>query len=163
MSSIVAGRFTSIPEAENVAQKLYARGFSVWDVSIISVNPGGARAPGVLLAARAKGERREEALDMLRDGGASDIERARGKWEGGQWADFDPAHAPALVDAAEGECWPMPAARGVAAHPARDEHAGHASHAAPVAQEAVAEESTGNEDPGSELEHYVDHQVAQHN
>lgn len=153
MSSIVAGRFASIPEAEQVAQKLYARGFSVWDVSIMSMNPGGARPPGVLLAARAKGARREEALDVLRDGGATDVERAHGKWEGGQWADFDPKQAPALVDAIEGECWPVPGGK----HDA----AGH-DHAAPVAREAVAEESTGNEDPGSELEHFVDRQVANH-
>ncbi|SDP25079.1 hypothetical protein SAMN04488595_106138 [Ralstonia sp. 25mfcol4.1] len=159
MSSIVAGRFASIPEAEQAAQKLYARGFSVWDVSIMSVDPGGARPPGVLLAARAKGERRDEALDVLREGGACDCEEAKGKWEGGQWSDFDPARAPALLDPAEGECWPIPgqgAAKGVDgdARPA---------HAAPVAQEAVAEDSTGNEDPGSELEHYVDRQVASHN
>lgn len=153
MSSIVAGRFASIPEAEQAAQKLYARGFSVWDVSIMSVDPGGARPPGVLLAARAKGERRDEVLDVLRDGGASDCEEAKGKWEGGQWADFDPRHAPALVDAEGGECWPIPGkheAKGAEARPA---------HAAPVAQEAVAEDTTGNEDPGSELEHYVDRQV----
>nr|WP_315593557.1 hypothetical protein [uncultured Cupriavidus sp.] len=154
MSSIVAGRFASIPEAEKVAQKLYARGFSVWDVSIMSVDPGGARPPGVLLAARAKGERRDEALDALREGGACDCERASGKWEGGQWSDFDPHHLPSLVDAPEGECWPMPGTRN--GNVARNDHA------APVAQEAVAEDSTGNEDPGSELEHYVDRQVAGH-
>ncbi|WP_225934572.1 hypothetical protein [Cupriavidus sp. EM10] len=106
MSSIVAGRFASIPEAEQAAQKLYARGFSVWDVSIMSVDPGGARPPGVLLAARAKGERRDEVLEVLREGGACDCEQAKGKWEGGQWTDFDPARAPALVDAAEGNAGP---------------------------------------------------------
>ena len=90
MSSIVAGRFASIPEAEQAAQKLYARGFSVWDVSIMSVDPGGARPPGVLLAARAKGDRRDEVLEVLREGGASDCEQAKGTWEGGQWTDFDP-------------------------------------------------------------------------
>lgn len=167
MSSIVAGRFASIPEAEQAAQKLYARGFSVWDVSIMSVDPGGARPPGVLLAARAKGERRDEVLEVLREGGACDCEQAKGKWEGGQWTDFDPAHAPALVDAAEGECWPIPGqgaehGAGQGAGQGADGH-GRPAHAAPVAQEAVAEDSTGNEDPGSELEHYVDRQVASHN
>ncbi|RZT39560.1 hypothetical protein [Cupriavidus agavae] len=155
MSSIVAGRFASVPEAEEVAQKLYARGFSVWDVSVMSVDPGGARAPGVLLAARAGGERREEVLAVLRDGGASECEQAEGQWESGQWSDFDPKRAPDLLDVPEGECWPVPG-----------NHANDASrpaHAAPVAKEAVAEDSTGNEDPGSELEHYVDNQVASHN
>jgi len=159
MSSIVAGRFASTPDAERAAQKLYERGFSVWDVSIMSVDPGGARPPGVLLAARAKGERREEALDVLREGGACDCEEAKGKWEGGQWADFDPARAPTLLDAPQGECWPIP---GQGAATAADGDA-RPAHAAPVAQEAVAEDSTGNEDPGSELEHYVDRQVASHN
>ncbi len=153
MSSIVAGRFSSIPEAEQAAQKLYARGFSVWDVSVMSVDPGGARPPGVLLAARAKGDRRDEVLDVLREGGASDCEQAKGKWEGGQWTDFDPLHAPALIDTPEGEFWPMPGGK-------HADGAARPGHAAPVAQEAIAEDSTGNEDPGSELEHYVDRQVA---
>lgn len=152
MSSIVAGRFASIPEAEQAAQKLYAIGFSVWDVSVMSVDPGGARPPGVLLAARAKGDRRDEVLDVLREGGACDCEEAKGKWEGGQWTDFDPKHAPALVDAPEGEFWPVPGGK-------QADDASRPAHAAPVAQEAVAEDSTGNEDPGSELEHYVDRQV----
>lgn len=158
MSTIVAGRFASIPEAEHVAQKLYERGFSVWDVSIMSVDPGGARPAGVLLAARAKGERRDEALGVLREGGANDCEQAKGKWEGGQWADFDAARAPELVDAAEGECWPIPGKDS-----GSDTAEERPAHAAPVAQEAVAEDTTGNEDPGSELEHYVDRQVASHN
>ncbi|CAG2143791.1 hypothetical protein D3C81_1426260 [compost metagenome] len=159
MSSIVAGRFASIPEAEEIAQKLYARGFSVWDVSIMSVNPGGARPPGVLLAARAKGDRREEVADVLREGGACDIERASGTWEGGQWADFDPKRQPKLVDTPEGECWPAPAA---SRHSSQSNGDARPAHAGPVAEEAVAVDSTGNEDPGSELEHYVDRQVSSH-
>ncbi|MGO4303488.1 hypothetical protein [Cupriavidus sp. RAF12] len=157
MSSIVAGRFASIPEAEEVARKLYARGFSVWDVSVMSVNPGGARPPGVLLAAHAKRDRREEVADVLREGGALDLEKASGKWDGGQWTDFDPHRPPALIDEEPaGECWPAPVS---ARH---DDSASRPPHAGPVAAEAVAMESTGNEDPGSELEHYVDKQIASH-
>ena len=168
MSSIVAGRFASSPEAEEIAQKLYARGFSVWDVSIMSVNPGGARPPGVLLAARAKGDRRDEAAGVLREGGACDIERASGTWEGGQWADFDPKRQPKLVDTPEGECWPTPAASrqsgqsSQASQSSQSNSEARPAHAAPVAEEAVAVDSTGNEDPGSELEHYVDRQVSSH-
>lgn len=165
MSSIVAGRFASIPEAEDIAQKLYARGFSVWNVSIMSVNPGGARPPGVLLAARAKGDRREEVADVLREGGACDIERASGTWEGGQWADFDPKRQPKLVDTPEGECWPAPAASRYSSQSSQSSQSNgdaRPAHAAPVAEEAVAVDSTGNEDPGSELEHYVDRQVSSH-
>jgi len=154
MSSIVAGRFASIPEAEEVAGKLYARGFSVWDVSIMSVNPGGARPPGVLLAARAKGDRGEEVADVLHEGGARDLERASGKWEGGQWTDFDPQRPPMPLDVPEGECWPAPRAA------QRRDGDALPPHATPVAEEAVAEDSTGNEDPGSELEHYVDRQTS---
>lgn len=148
MSSIVAGRFASTPEAEAVAQKLYARGFSVWDVSVMALDPGNARAAGVLLAARAKGERRDEAMDVLREAGAADVECAKGKWEGGQWADFDPKRAPTpIADRTPGDA---------------GTHGARGDHAKPVAEEAVAEESTGNEDPGSELEHFVDRQVASH-
>lgn len=153
MSSIVAGRFASLADAEEVARKLYARGFSVWDVSIMSLADGNARGAGVLLATHAKGERRNDVADVLREAGASDLERAHGKWEGGQWIDFDPKSKPELMEAPEGECWPAPS-------PARHKEAGRGAHAGPVAEEAVAVESTGNEDPGSELEHFVDRQVS---
>jgi hypothetical protein len=147
MSSIVAGRFASTADAEEASRKLYARGFSVWDVSIMSLGEEG----GVMLAARAKGERRKEATDVMRDAGGKDVEHAEGKWEGGQWVDF--------ASPAEGEPWPAPKSDG---HEANDKAVPH-PHAKPVAEEAVAPDSTGNEDPGSELEHFVDQQVARHN
>ncbi|WP_454056542.1 hypothetical protein [Cupriavidus sp. Marseille-Q8015] len=169
MSSIVAGRFASVADAEEVARKLYARGFSVWDVSIMSLAGDGPRGSGVLLAARAKGDRRDEAADVLQEGGAADLESASGKWEGGQWIDFDAGSKPSLMEAPGGECWPAPASGGAhAGHPESQHGQGNAAgaerppHAGPVAQEAVAVESTGNEDPGSELEHFVDRQVASH-
>lgn len=154
MSSIVAGRFASTADAEEVSRKLYARGFSVWDVSIMSLGEEG----GVMLAARAKGERRKEATDVMRDAGGKDVEHAEGKWEGGQWVDF------ASAAATEGEPWPAPKSDGREAdrHETDDKAVPH-PHAKPVAEEAVAVDSTGNEDPGSELEHFVDQQVARHN
>ncbi|CAG9171350.1 hypothetical protein [Cupriavidus pampae] len=147
MSSIVAGRFASTADAEEVARKLYERGFSVWDVSIMALAD-----EGVMLAAHAKGERRKEATDVLNAGGGKDVAHAEGKWEGGQWTDFGAA---ARAEP-EGEPWPAPVSKG------SGDKAGDAKrdpHAKPVAEEAVAVESTGNEDPGSELEHFVDHQV----
>ncbi|WP_423198929.1 hypothetical protein DFLDMN_005498 [Cupriavidus sp. H19C3] len=102
MSSIVAGRFASVADAEEVARKLYARGFSVWDVSIMSLAGDGPRGSGVLLAARAKGDRRDEAADVLQEGGAADLESASGKWEGGQWIDFDAGSKPSLMEAPGG-------------------------------------------------------------
>ncbi|PWK35442.1 hypothetical protein [Cupriavidus plantarum] len=175
MSSIVAGRFASTAEAEEVARKLYERGFSVWDVSIMSVGARGDARSGVMLAARAKGERRDEATEVMRDGGGKDVEHAEGKWEGGQWVDFDAATMDATEDApmdaamnattgadAEGEPWPVPLASATHGQGQDDGKAAPHPHAKPVAEEAVALDSTGNEDPGSELEHFVDNQVSRH-
>ncbi|RQH08486.1 hypothetical protein [Paraburkholderia dinghuensis] len=44
MSLIVAGRFTTFPAAEAVAEKLYERGFVEEDVNIVFVNPRGQHA-----------------------------------------------------------------------------------------------------------------------
>ncbi|MFJ4290609.1 hypothetical protein ACIP1U_12590 [Cupriavidus sp. NPDC089707] len=156
MSPIVAGRFDSIPSAEDAARTLFARGFSVWDVSIMSVRPSGEAQPGeragteaqtqadesacnVMLAACVGNGLSSVAVDVLREAGASHLERAQGCWECGQWTDFDPnAHGEPVQDG-EGEYWPRPLAR-----------------------ESVAEQSTGNEDPGSELEHFVNQKRAEH-
>ena len=76
MSPIVAGRFDSIASAEDAARILFARGFSVWDVSIMSVRPQGEVQAGtqaethtdnsagnVMLAAWAKRKPRKCATD----------------------------------------------------------------------------------------------------
>lgn len=44
MSLIVAGRFTTFPAAEAVAEKLFARGFVEEDVNLFFVNPRGQHA-----------------------------------------------------------------------------------------------------------------------
>lgn len=44
MSLIVAGRFTTFPAAEAVAEKLFARGFVEEDVNLFFVNPCGQHA-----------------------------------------------------------------------------------------------------------------------
>ncbi|GLC94493.1 hypothetical protein Tamer19_39010 [Cupriavidus sp. TA19] len=149
MSPIVAGRFDSIATAEDAARTLFARGFSVWDVSIMSVRrPDEAKAAAqsdenageVMLAACVGNGLSSVVVDVLREAGAGHLERAQGCWECGQWTDFDPnAHGEPVRDG-EGEFWPRPLAR-----------------------ESVAEQSTGNEDPGSELEHFVDQKRAEHN
>ncbi|MCY1211393.1 hypothetical protein D9M68_86730 [compost metagenome] len=138
MSAIVAGRFDSIASAEDVARTLFSRGFSVWDVSIMSVGPDTA-PDRVMLAACVNNGLGSVAVDVLREAGASGLERAQGNWECGQWTDFNPARHGEPVHDGEGEYWPRPLTR-----------------------EAIAEESTGNEDPGSELEHFVDHKRAEH-
>jgi hypothetical protein len=178
MSLIVAGRFTTFPAAEAVAEKLFARGFVEEDVNLFFVNPRGqharhhahASAPpttlpmsphlarnitagsvagavvgvvifggmsaafpivviaagvgawigariginasrphieqhhervlhetrnsGVLLAVHVCAENQAIAAEVLSEAGASDIERASGRWQGGHWADFDPTRSP---------------------------------------------------------------------
>ncbi|CAG9167416.1 hypothetical protein LMG23992_00804 [Cupriavidus laharis] len=134
MSPIIFGRFDTVARAEDAARALYARGFSVWDVSVISVaqqGGQGGRQPCVVLAACVRRGNATVAADVLREAGAQDLERTQGQWESGRWTDFDPAV-----------------------------HGGRQDAAQPLAREAVDCESTGNEDPGSELEHYVDRQRA---
>ncbi|WP_432261305.1 hypothetical protein [Cupriavidus sp. TMH.W2] len=146
MSSIVAGRFETLASAEDAARTLFARGFSIWDVSIMSVPQDGAShmaadkpADNVMLAACVNNGLGSVAVDVLREAGASRLERAQAHWECGQWTDFDPAWRGEPVHDGEGEFWPRP-----------------------LASEAVAEESTGNEDPGSELEHFVNQKRVEH-
>ncbi|MDQ0139911.1 hypothetical protein [Cupriavidus necator] len=149
MSSIIAGRFDTIASAEDAARTLFARGFSVWEVSIVSVRDpardqqeaGGAPQPAdnVMLAACVNNGLGSVVVDVLRETGASQLERAQGTWECGQWTDFDPARRGEPVHEGEGEYWPRP-----------------------LASDATAEESTGNEDPGSELEHFVNQKRVEH-
>lgn len=149
MAAIVAGRYDSLTEAEDAARVFFSRGFSVWDVSVFSVGESGAsgetgsdglsgREPGVLLAVRIASERDQDAIDELVESGARDVERAEGNWEGGKWTDFDPAAAPRLVSVEQGEPWPQ----------------------SQVAKQAVQPNETGNEDPGSEIEAFVEQQVS---
>ncbi|MDK3025292.1 hypothetical protein QO239_22085 [Cupriavidus taiwanensis] len=149
MSSIIAGRFDSIASAEDAARTLFARGFSVWDVSIVSVRDpsadqqgaGAGEAPGdnVMLAACVNNGLGSVVIDVLRESGASRLERTQGTWECGQWTDFDPDRRGEPIREGEGEYWPRP-----------------------LASDATAEESTGNEDPGSELEHFVNQKRVEH-
>ena len=136
MSPIVFGRFETAAAAEDAARALYAHGFSVWDVSIISAAPEARHVgvkPRVVLAACVRRANPSVAADVLREAGALNLDRTQGNWDGGRWTDFDPAVHGLQRDSVQ-----------------------------PVAQEAVDSESTGNEDPGSELEQYVDRHRASH-
>ena len=66
----------------------------------------GGRAPvrnaGVLLAAHVVPGNAPLVCDLMRKGGAQDIERAQGHWREGRWADFDPL-APPVPAGPEGE------------------------------------------------------------
>ncbi len=137
MSPIIFGRFETVAAAEDAARALYAHGFSVWDVSILSAATPQARhmgvQPRVVLAACVRRANAGIAAKVLREAGALDLDRTQGNWDSGRWTDFDPA-----------------------VHGLRRDPAQH------VAREAVDCESTGNEDPGSELEQYVDRQRSGH-
>lgn len=50
----------------------------------------GVRPPGVLLAVRVDTQSHQTVADILRQHGGIEIERAQGRWEAGQWEDFDP-------------------------------------------------------------------------
>lgn len=56
------------------------------------------RAGGIILSVRiAYPSNEDRVIDVLRREGAAGIERARGEWRDGDWADFDPVAAPRLV------------------------------------------------------------------
>ncbi|WER48654.1 hypothetical protein CupriaWKF_28220 [Cupriavidus sp. WKF15] len=134
MSPIVFGRFETVSAAEEAARALYARGFSVWDVSIIPAAGPEARhagvRPRVVLAACVRRANAGVAAKVLREAGVLDLDRTQGTWDSGRWTDFDPALHGRRRDALADECLDC--------------------------------ESTGNEDPGSELEQFVDPQRASH-
>ncbi|MCG5076070.1 hypothetical protein [Paraburkholderia tagetis] len=49
-----------------------------------------ARESGVLVAVHVSPETQQEAAHVLAEAGGVEIERANGRWQHGQWADFDP-------------------------------------------------------------------------
>lgn len=59
------------------------------------------RPAGTLVAVRIEsGDAEQAAIATLQTHGAIHIEKAEGLWRDGQWIDFDPVAAPALVDGA---------------------------------------------------------------
>lgn len=56
------------------------------------VNEG--RPAGVLLAVHTSPEREDEVGTVLRNAGGKEVERAHGRWNAGQWEDFDPLRSP---------------------------------------------------------------------
>ena len=131
MSTVIAGMFDSIFQAEVAAESLRRHHFDNQDVCLFACNPSGAmgaepgvnvgprsgvrekfdgkdgkrienrlaqRRAGVIVAARAKGPAEElTAIQVLQAEGASDIEKAEGKWSGGRWTDFDPVVKSGLI------------------------------------------------------------------
>lgn len=56
------------------------------------------RHSGVLLAVHVERESEERAAAILKTQGAMDVERAQGRWQDGQWSDFDPVSPPVLAE-----------------------------------------------------------------
>ena len=56
------------------------------------------RRGGLMLAVRVTSDTESAVLDILKDAGVKDIERACGEWRDGQWVDFDPAAVPNKVE-----------------------------------------------------------------
>jgi hypothetical protein len=52
------------------------------------------RDSGVLVAVHVSPDNQFDAARVLRDAGGQAIERARGRWQQGRWADFDPLRTP---------------------------------------------------------------------
>jgi hypothetical protein len=57
------------------------------------------RRGGMMVAVRVTPQNESEVVELLRAGGATDIERARGEWRDGHWVDFDPTEPPRKVEA----------------------------------------------------------------
>ncbi|MBA4142388.1 MAG: hypothetical protein H0X43_05125 [Nitrosospira sp.] len=56
------------------------------------------RSAGMMLAIRVgNADNTQRIVERLRQHGAADIERAEGKWEKGNWVDYDPVTPPKLV------------------------------------------------------------------
>jgi len=60
--------------------------------------PTAVRHSGVLVAVHVSGEREAQAAIVLREHGGKDVERAMGRWQNGEWVDFDPTRAPVLSE-----------------------------------------------------------------
>jgi len=55
------------------------------------------RAAGVMVAVNASDHGEQNIVKILREHGASEVERAEGEWSDGEWIDFDPVATPQIV------------------------------------------------------------------
>lgn len=58
------------------------------------------RPAGVLLAVHVQPAHQQDIAAVLRRHGGMEVERAQGRWENGQWQDFDPLEMPHVTDEA---------------------------------------------------------------
>jgi hypothetical protein len=107
MATIIAGGFGTEVQAQATVRQLLNAGVRLDDLCSFRVNPpddvqSGATEvrPAENLVAVNVGRSRGDAeaiAAIFRACGASQIERAEGRWAYGAWADFDPTAAPYLI------------------------------------------------------------------
>jgi hypothetical protein len=57
-----------------------------------------AHQGGLMLAVRATPDTEEAIVEAMRAAGIEHVERTRGEWRDGHWADFDPKQQPDSVE-----------------------------------------------------------------
>lgn len=72
-----------------------------------SVEDTPGRPAGVLLAVRVDAPDQQRIADVLRSSGGVEVERAQGRWERGQWRDFDALETPELQRKSDGVATPI--------------------------------------------------------
>lgn len=85
------GGVSRLGKNQRTASELSAR-----EVATDNVENQPGRPAGVLLAVRVDAVDQQRVSDLLRQSGGIEIERAQGRWEEGQWRDFDPLDTPDL-------------------------------------------------------------------
>ena len=117
MTTIIAGTFDNLPKAQRAVQDLHVHGCRDDDIHVFHNNASGqhgafpiggdemadppdARCPaGVVVAVQVpSGTPEAEVERILKQDGASTVEKAEGEWGSGEWQDFDPVAAPQPVD-----------------------------------------------------------------
>jgi hypothetical protein len=66
-----------------------------------SANAVDARRAGVVVAVHASPETQSQVAILLREAGGMEVERASGRWQNGQWADFDALKPPQPIETFE--------------------------------------------------------------
>ena len=104
MATIIAGGFGTEVQAQVTVRQLLDAGVPLDDLCTFRVDPPDERHADVrpaenLVAVKigANGRDAKTIAAIFRACGASQIERAEGRWANGSWADFDATAAPNLI------------------------------------------------------------------
>ena len=116
MATIIAGGFETYVESQDAIKRLGEAGVNSEYLCEFRINPPGmhdatpvggdrAESPGSLRPAEAMvavnvegaGIAEDEIIRVFEQAGAWQIERTDGRWENGEWKDFDPVAPPQLI------------------------------------------------------------------